>query len=1186
MKLRILSLIFAFFIFPLLATPVSAYQQSESVCYSQCAAYKFGWKGDFCWDLFQSQCSVGGKDMVNNMISLVKDTAQAMATGKLMTIVDVSAVFKGWFMCKPLIEECIVPQLNACESTCKNVSQTYYAPNLSVGTAYTNETTPSVFYSEERHELIFEVVNDGPGYAWDIDVTASWGHTPNRDKIVSGGGTLFTEKIPELLFLGARIGSPKEPMDAVTDFLIDESNISGFLSKYKSDANNHYVPPIWFKSIPFTAPEGEFTQVTFKVDPNNLIPESGENDNTFIYEINKLPTPFSLTVENLAIRRNNPISLTEYMVNFELKNSGEDSGNANIKWYEGNYESGKSPIYQQSKIISGLNQVSFDHIINVDVATKGGDSCNHSQKYTLVVFDDEGFIKTKHEFYIPLYAGSITGRVEDIFGKNIVGATVTASTGQTSIVDEYGFYHINGISILGKVSLSVTHPDFSGTDSKEVEIKYIENKDKCRVDGLTVNGVNFVLKDQDVIFTVTLKDTSGNPVNGHVLATNKISDNAEINKNNFRLEKEINGTGELGALQPGEYMFTISAGNYKTMAQTVLAVPSNQNLEFILEPILGRSNDGTMVIQAPQLLWQWDRGVEILSQVAATKDGKRVFLYTSQNKDNTGKIYFLDAITGNQIKKVNTPATGGNSKACLSTSYDGNTTALLVRNGVAKDVKSSLLLFNNQGSEFAKTDYICKTSGCSVSECSVSPDGFYIYPGFLINKSLYEYSRLEIEGIGGYSHMSYSSLGPLYFLHGNGLIAGCEEHQGSDQCAQYLNHAEITRFSGLEGSIRVVDSSFNDQRAIFTGYDKLFLYGAGNKVFEKDVNASGQEPSASISMGGQYIIYSHNEAGVHNVDFKIVNADDVDKTPNYNKDVNENVIFVHANDKGLFYLVEKGKTLKYYQVGKYTTEYNSGTQPTSAPPLRTTNLSIHINGKFSPAGEIMYSELQPGYMYRADQSLTLNIFGNGSSLHILEGTIFSLDGGRNPILLKGQITADFNSPTTIYAIKFDRFDLALFRTKLNQFWRIRTLPESEYFVVKNIHTKFTVKNGPNNFNVAVESGTINVLANKTEKVINSGKQISIDASNKVKESFYLSSKISTIIIGVLVFILSIVLFIYRKTKIGGGIIKLLIIIGQVLLKITKTIAIWIWKIIKKIRNLFSFFLIFILSFKKNHKKLY
>ena len=1134
-----------------------AYQQTDAICYSQCAAYKFGWKGDFCWDLFTSQCSMSSKDTVNKMISLVKDAAKAMATGKLMTIVDVSAVFKGWFVCKPLIEDCIVPQLQACESTCKDIGQTYYAPNLSVGNPYGSISYQNVYYDEDRHQLTFKVTNNG-GYAWDIDVTASWGHTRNRDKMVSGGGTLFTEKIPELVFFGARVGSPKSPGDYVTDFLINESNFSGFLKKYKSDANNHYIPPAWYKTIPFTAPDGEYTRVIFNVDSNQMIPESSEGDNTYILEIDKLPTPASFSVENLTFRRTNPTNLTEYMVSFELKNRGEENGNAHITWW-----SGGGKVYEQEVTVQGLNKISFDHILNVDV-TEGGDSCNYSQRYISVVVDDDGFIKTSHEFSIPLFAGSISGRVEDLFGKKVVGATVTASTGQKATVDKYGYYHIQGIPTLGKVTVTVTHPDFSQVETKEVEIKFDDSKDKCHIEGLTQSGVNFILKDQDVIFTATLKDTTGKPVNGHILVSSKIANS------NFRLEQNINGMGELTALQPGEYMFTISAGGYKTIAQTVSAVPNNQNLIFILEPLAGRSNDGSIVIQAPQLLWQMDRGSEILSKVTATKDGKRVMLYTTKNKPNTGKLYFLDAMNGNKVEVVNTPATGGNSKACLGTSYDGNTTALLVRNGkkgVGKGIMGSFILFNNQGNEFAETDYPClASSGCSANECSVSPDGFYIYPGFLINKSLYAYSRMEIMGVSSYPHMGYTP--PVYFLHGNGLIAGCEGRDGGgNQCAMTIAQNELTRYNGVPS--RVIDSSFNDQRVIFGSYDKLFLFGGGSKTFEKDVNASGREPSASISQGGQYIIYTHNEPKVHNADFKIVTYNNVEKTPVDNLNVNEDVIFVHANDKGLFFLTSRNKILKYYQVGKYTTEYNTPTSiPTAKPETTTSDVSVYFDGHYFPArSDLSFANMTDGVIYIANHSINLDMGGSMGSLNILEGTIFSIDANRRPILLKGQMTADFSSPAIIYAIKFDRFDMNLFQTKLNQF-RSGTLPTSEYFVVKNIHTKFTLKNYANSFNVAVDNGQVNVLAGKTEKFINSGKQISIDSSNNIKESIYINFKISLIIIGVLILIFMIVLFIYRKTKVGKKIIEILKISGILIFKYFKIFIKWLWLMIKKVaRNI-------------------
>ncbi|NMB57446.1 carboxypeptidase regulatory-like domain-containing protein, partial [Candidatus Beckwithbacteria bacterium] len=711
-----LLLFFLCFLFP---SKIFAYQQTEAVCYSQCAAYKFGWKGDFCWDLFQDQCSIGSKDALSNFISLVKDTAQAMVTGKLKTIVDVKQVFKAWFVCKPLIEDCIVPQLDACENICKNDSQTVYAPNLSVGNPYGSAAFHNVYYDEANHQLIFKVVNNGYGYAWDIDVSASWGHTRNRDKLVSGGGTLFTEKIPELLFLGARVGSPKTPGDIVIDFLIDESNISGFLSSFKSDANNHYVPPAWYKSVPFTAPDGEYTKVILNVDPNQMIPESNELDNTYILEIDKLPTPASLSIQNLTYKRSNSNDLRDYIVSFELKNSGEENGSAHIKWYEGSYETGKNPIKEQNMVIQALNKAAFDNILTVDVSS-GSDSCNLSQKYTIVVFDDEGFIKTTQEFYLPQFAGSINGLVEDLFGKKVVDATITASTGQSAIVNDMGFYHIKGIPTLGKITLTATHPDFSQPVSKEVEIKFDDSQDKCHITGLTHNGVDFVLKDQDVLFTVTIKDNSGNLVNAQVLVTSEA----------WRFNETVNGTGPLPGMQPGKYVFTITAPGFKTISQDINAVPNEQNLEFTLEKLNGRPTDGGLTIfTSSQFLWQKELDKEIFVQMTATKDGKEVIFYTTRNKENSGKLYFVDSLTGNEIKIIgSTIATKGQAQSCLDTSYDGNTTALYVHTGsvgIAQNTRNVLKLFNNQGSEIDTTDF---KSGGGAHECDVSPDGFYVFP--------------------------------------------------------------------------------------------------------------------------------------------------------------------------------------------------------------------------------------------------------------------------------------------------------------------------------------------------------------------------------------------------------------------------------------------------------------------------
>jgi hypothetical protein len=169
--------------------------------------------------------------------------------------------------------------------------------------------------------------------------------------------------------------------------------------------------------------------------------------------------------------------------------------------------------------------------------------------------------------------------------------------------------------------------------------------------------------------------------------------------------------------------------------------------------------------------------------------------------------------------------------------------------------------------------------------------------------------------------------------------------------------------------------------------------------------------------------------------------------------------------------------------------------------------------------------------------------GSNGTLHILNGSYFSVDQSHHPILLKGQLTADFNSPSTVYAIKFDRFLMDLFKTKLAQFIA-GTLSANEYFIVQNIHTKFSIENLPNIFNVKVDDGQVKFTANKTERIINSGKQISVDASNNVKESIYLGFRIYAIIIGVLILISGTILFMSKNTKAGRKIINGLKITGK------------------------------------------
>ncbi|NMB57092.1 hypothetical protein GYA19_04100, partial [Candidatus Beckwithbacteria bacterium] len=424
------------------------------------------------------------------------------------------------------------------------------------------------------------------------------------------------------------------------------------------------------------------------------------------------------------------------------------------------------------------------------------------------------------------------------------------------------------------------------------------------------------------------------------------------------------------------------------------------------------------------------------------------------------------------------------------------------------------------------------------------------------NKGLYIYTRHDIEGIKD-SKQSKGYSGVVHFMTDNNLVAGCPKDGGL--CKQSIYENVIINYGNYTSAYDEADSDQNAQNLAILTAEKVYFFIGDNKAWEKDVLMRGDPLSVSVSPGGKYVIFSTEISQEPYRIFKIFTDNNVDKTftqPNKNEDV----VFVHANDKGLFYATKHNRTLKYYQIGSYTTEYNPASPaPSATPNSKTSALSYWSDGTWHQASQQSFNNLVEGAIYLANQNITLDMGGANGSLFILKDTLFSVDNYQHPILLKGQMTADFASPQIVYALKFDRFDMQLFQSKLNLF-RANRLNADEYFVVKNVHTKFRLTNLENNFNVAVDTGEVQVLNNKKTETITSGKQISIDKDNQVKESIYLGWKLYAIIAGVFALISGVLLFVYRKTKVGRTTLSILQTILKTILKVLK-FSILLFKII-------------------------
>ena len=1120
----------------------NAYLQTPGYCKAQGAAYHFYWMGDYCWDLFQANCVVnkGGVALKMGMFLF------SMATNGGL---DVGTPLKATFFCAPLIDQCIAPELKNFEYHCKD-DNTYYAPNLTVTSSWIGTHVPGLIYDDEKKTLTATVMNNGMNPAMDIEVGVTWGSTKNRDKMVSGGGTLINGRIPMLRFRHAQQNGKDTPQQQIINWLVSQTNFSNY---FPPDPTISEIPFFWQTTVPFTAPEGEFTKVIINVDPSQMIPEMTETDNTYILEIDKLPTLHRFSLDNFKYERQID-SLTDYTVSFDLENSGDLSGTAQVKWFEGEYNQNKSPQYALSQVVNGKSTVQISQAMTVDVG-RGSSTCATSKRMTLVIADEDG-IQITRGFSIPLFAGEIYGDVEDLKGKPIVNALVETSSGQTTRTSESGSYHIRGIPVLGKITVTVTHPEYSKKEVREVEMKFDSSKDDCHIDGLTHLGFDFVLKDQDVLFDVIIKDTSGNPVTANVLAVNS----------DWRFDQTVNGTSPLPGMQPGKYMFTISSAGYKTISQDINAVPNNQHLEFTLEKLLGRPDDSSMRLITPKLLWKkaLGAGERIISNMSGSKNGKLIVAYALDNKVKNSNLYFLDLITGRLIKETPVPyGLGYEGFVGLDTSYDGETVGLNVDLGIKKDNERILKIFNSSGNEIGSTT-LSKGRGGAVTFMDVSPDGFYLCTGNLFNKGLHKYTRYETEGKMDYKRGSTApAVCGKHFLRNNNIVIPCEGKQ-EGYCEETLANQQVRVIGDIDeggsSTNTLFDSTFNDQTVVVRTFKKLYYLGGSS--WKKEVKSDNMYKSVAVSPGGMYTIVTEGNGSSTLLKLKIFGNTGGDKTPDFPY---KNVKFVFANDKGLFFAQVVLNRIEFYQIGEYQIEYKPQTMASPTPATLTSGLYQLINGKFNPISNIKFEDLVEGQIYSAGQNIYFGMGGLNGTLHVLNGTIFSVDQDHHPILLKGQLTAEFNSPTTVYAIKFDRFSMDLFKSKLSQFIA-GTLTDDEYFIVKNIHTKFTVKNDPNNINVAVENGEVKVTVNKIEKTIEAGKQISIDAANNVTESAYIDIKIYAIILGVIILIAGIILFIYRKTKAGSKIIEILINLIKLIWKIGKFIAIGLWKIVLFLSN--------------------
>jgi len=475
-------------------------------------------------------------------------------------------------------------------------------------------------------------------------------------------------------------------------------------------------------------------------------------------------------------------------------------------------------------------------------------------------------------------------------------------------------------------------------------------------------------------------------------------------------------------------------------------------------------------------------------------------------------------------------------------------------------------LFNNSGSLLGEKEY---DSTLSTFLCEVSPDGYFLYPFYLLNKGFYEYTRFDTEGLLDYNRPSkekvhFGSYLETHFTRQNYVFG-----PGGKNCSvgirSIFGDKLIACFDDVENPI--FSDSSNDAKSIaFVGLKKVYWFLDNKKIWEKAVETRKDFLTVGITPGGQYLIYNfYSPSCQRNV--KVVKRNKFGEIdfPEQEKrcQKGEEVVYVSANDKRIFYAALDHKKLKLYQVGEYKNEYQG--EETTEGQINTiiSSLAKVVNSQYISLPATDFYSLEPGTLYYTRADIYLNFGKALGSLRITPFTYFSLKDQNTIILIKGQLTVDFASPLKVYAIKFDRFNLSLFEEKLNQFIN-GDLPSEEYLLVQNIHTKFIVKNEAGKINVAVEKGEVEVKGKNLTKKVIAGKQIVIDKKNNVKKSVFIPSFVFKILIFGGLITLVVLLFVYRKTTIAKFILIILRKILFFLIFLLKELIKLMIKLIKKL----------------------
>lgn len=862
-------------------------------CEAQGLLYKLFWRpdtyGSTCWSLMKQHCAKDEADVVLAVVSMAADVAQAELTG-----LDAWAEAAG---CLLVLQTCFADLRRACIAECA-YNPLAYAPNPSIRYGGAGGRPQGVTYDAAAHVVRVTVRNTGYALCRDIEYSVSVGSTADEDRHVTG--TVVTSgTIPRL-------------------------------SPASTTQTGAAIPPKEFTfSVPWEPATGRYNELLVAIDGSQLIDETNELDNVARLVVDLLPTTCRTEIASTRVDRS-PDSLTRATMTAGLHAVGPQACEVTWAVLPGAPPTGTAALASGAADLDAGETRTVAAELPLDAA-HGSPSGARTARFTLRVLGLDGRVHAEETVVVPLFAGRVSGRVTDPLGRAVADAAVRATTAGTDVAstrtDSGGFYHLDGIPVLGDVAITATHPPSSARASRTVTLAFDPGGDEPGR-GLAHDGIDLVLVEAPSTLTIAVMDAATRrPLGGATWAATHPPDRSAGTLDAMAATTTVPGCA------PGEWLVTASRPGYATATErTVLRAGESATVVLWLEPFRPRLDDRGLRLLPPEALWSRTLDGWVYAH-ASSKDGALLVLYTADpSVPGSGRLRFLDALRGTERAAVAVASPKGQQQVSLDVAYEGDPVAcFLHEGGFGRTGAGSLVLYDASGRVRA-------TRPAPPREhpfVEVSPDGAFVHAWGLFDATLGEIPdarALDPRGYPqGWPQERFLVAETVHLTRDGSVVGACRAGPGT--CRFTRSEQVVAAWPDVPRPLRLVDSGgpVGAGETLLVCGDRTVQRVTGPTVtftlrpadLDPPAGPTFTIPSAALSPGGEVVMLvegaRHGRLHVYSWGPRppgrpLLTDADLEVTP---PGLGPWVQHVSANEEGLFFLVVEGHEATYYRMGSY-----------------------------------------------------------------------------------------------------------------------------------------------------------------------------------------------------------------------------------------------------------------------------